>query len=390
MNQSVTFGIIGGYGATGRIVAAELAKSDHGKILIGGRNLAAAQALAAELPGRVSAAHLDILNDQSLNDFCRRCSIVVNCAGPVMVLQDRVAQAAFRNRCHYIDASCMSAVKERMLAHSREIEDRGLSYVISAGWMPGISELVPAYAHAQARTRMDAVESLTVYFGDSGKWSDNALRDGVAYIRQKGLRSAGYFRKGVWTRSKTAEAFRTVDLGDPIGSRRFAQFFTDELSEIGRQLVDCDVRIYAYLSGFRTIVASALIALAPLPEGTAIGMLRNVFRRNRMPVDGFVAAHVEGRCQGQPAILTAKVVFRNCRDYWTNGIVLATVARLIAEGKGVRAGVQFLAGAVDPVAFAAELLKVGVELSDSWTTGRPELERGNTRNDPESLSRRNR
>jgi saccharopine dehydrogenase (NAD+, L-lysine-forming) len=135
---------------------------------------------AAEFDTRTSAAHLDILDVHSLDDFCSRCSIIVNCAGPVVQLQDRVAQAVFRWRCHYVDAAGMSLVKERMLPHSREIEDLGLSFVISAGWNPGISELLPVYADAWARPKMDLIESLTVYFGDSGEWSTNALRDGAS------------------------------------------------------------------------------------------------------------------------------------------------------------------------------------------------------------------
>ena len=59
--------------------------------------------------------------------------------------------------------------------------------------MPGISELVPVYANAQARTQMDTIESLTVFFGDSGEWSDNALRDAAWYVHQAGLRSPAYF-----------------------------------------------------------------------------------------------------------------------------------------------------------------------------------------------------
>jgi hypothetical protein len=48
-----------------------------------------------------------------------------------------------------------------------------------------------------------------------------------------------------------------------------------------------------------------------------------------------------------------------------NGLVIATVARLIAEGRGVRPGVHFLADAVDPIAFMAELRKGGVGPGES-------------------------
>lgn len=221
MSRAVTFGIVGGYGATGRIVASELWKSCDGEILVGGRDLAKGKALAAEFDSRAAAAHLDIFDAHSLDDFCGRCSIIVNCAGPVMVLQDRVAQAAFRSRCHYIDAAGMSLVKERMLPHRREIEDRGLSFVVSAGWNPGLSELLPVYADANARAKMDTIESLTVYQADSGEWSANALRDAVWYVRKSGLQSPGYFRKGEWIHAKMSEASRRVDLGDPVGAGRF-------------------------------------------------------------------------------------------------------------------------------------------------------------------------
>ena len=90
-------------------------------------------------------ADLDVLDVRSLDKFCSRCSVVVNCGGPVMLLQDRVAQAAFRGRCHYVDPAGMSVVKERMLRHDREIVDSGLSFVVSAGWTPGITELLPVY-----------------------------------------------------------------------------------------------------------------------------------------------------------------------------------------------------------------------------------------------------
>jgi hypothetical protein len=361
MSRTVTFGIVGGHGATGRIVASELWKSCDGEILIGGGDLAEGKALAAEFDGRASAAHVDILGAHSLDDFCSRCSIVVNCAGPVMALQDCVAQAAFRGRCHYIDAAGMSFVKERLLPHRQEIEDLGLSFVVSAGWNPGISELLPVYADAQARAKMDTIESLTVYFSDSGEWSANALRDAVWYVRKSGLRSPGYFRKGEWTRAKLSETSRRVNLGEPVGPGRFVMVSLPELSEVGRRLNNYDVFTYTYLSGFRTIMATTLMALVPLPDGLSVRLFRNLFRRNRLPVDGFVVAQILGRSQGRRLALTAQIVYKERRDYRIHGLVLATVARTVSESNGVRAGIHFLADAVDPIAFMTELRKAGVD-----------------------------
>ncbi len=363
----VTFGIVGGYGATGRAVASELSKSNDGDILIGGRDLARASALAAQLGSKASAAQLDVLDGRSLDDFCGRCSIVVNCAGPVTVLEDRLAQTAFRKRCHYIDVAGIGIVKERMLPHSAEIANLGLSFVVSAGWMPGLSELVAFYANARARTRMDVIESLAVYFADSGEWSDSALRDGVWYLRQMGLRSPGYFRHGERVKAKMSVASRKVDLGDPVGAGRFSLFYTPELEQVGRRMRDCDVYTYSYVSGFRSVAAAILMALAPLPEGYGVRLLRNIFRRNRLPVDGFVAAEVVGSSQGRRVAFMAQLFYRDRRDYWINGLVAAMVARMISEGQGVQAGVHLLADAVDPIAFMASLREAGVEQTESWS-----------------------
>jgi hypothetical protein len=317
----------------------------------------------------VSAARLDVLDVGSLDEFCSRCSIIVNCGGPVMLLQDRVAQAAFRGHCHYVDPAGMSFVKERMLPHSPEIADLGLSFVVSAGWMPGITELLPVHAHAQARAKMDSIESLNVYFSDSGEWSDNALRDGAWYIRQVGLvglSRPGYFRKGEWVRAKMSQASRKVNLGHPIGLRRFSLFSMPEQKEVGRQLTDCDVLIYSYLAGFRNAVATTMMALLPLPEALAVRLLRGVFRRNRLPVDGFVVVHVLGRSEGRSAALRARIVFEAGHDYWMNGVVMATTARMVSAGKGVQAGVHFLSEAVDPMALMAELRKAGVQQTETF------------------------
>jgi saccharopine dehydrogenase-like NADP-dependent oxidoreductase len=351
------FGVIGGYGSTGAVVVSELRKAAAGEILIGGRDAR-------------KGVRVDVLDAHSLDEFCGRCSIIVNCAGPVMTLRDRVAQAAFRNRCHYVDVAGLGYVKEAMDPHGREIADLGLSYVVSAGWSPGLTELLPVCAHARAQAQMDSVDSLHAYFSDSGDWSDNAIRDGVWHLRRTGMPKPGYFRKGNWIPAKMSEASCQVDLGDPIGKLRFSLYCMPEWSEAARRLQDCEVFNYTYLAGFRNAMAAMAIALLPVPERTGVRLLRGVFRRNRLPLRGFVVAQVRGRSQGRPAVLTSRIVFGDGRDYWTAGVVPALVARLIAQGNGVRPGVSYLSDAVDPVTFMAELRKAGVDQAETFTSER--------------------
>jgi hypothetical protein len=74
---------------------------------------------------------------------------------------------------------------------------------------------------------------------------------------------------------------------------------------------------------------------------------------------------VLGQSQGRRLGLAAEFIYDKGRDYWINGLVMATVARLISEGKGVRPGVHFLTDAVDPIAFMHELRTAGIELSEN-------------------------
>lgn len=367
LSRSITYGVVGGYGATGSVVVAELLKSNSGRILIGGRDLTKSQAAVAKFGSLTAAAQLDVLNAQSLDNFCGQCSTIVNCAGPVSGLHERVAEAALRARCHYVDAAGLSLVKERLLPRQREIEELGLSFVISAGWMPGLSELLPAYAAAVAKTRMQTIESLTVYFADGGEWSDSALRDAAWYVHRRGLSRAGYFRRGEWTRAASAVAFRKVNLGENLAAGRFALYFTDEMEEIGRRCREYDVFAYTYLSGLRTALATTLMAVLPLPERVGIRMFRNVFRRNRLPVGGFVVAQVLGHAGESRQMLTVQATFEPGQDYWIHGVMMATAVRSASNG-GARAGVHYLAEAVDPVAFVGEIAKAGVRESERMGT----------------------
>jgi hypothetical protein len=166
-------------------------------------------------------------------------------------------------------------------------------------------------------------------------------------------------------RSANCRLPHNIDLGDPIGRGRFTLVSLPELDEIGRRLADCDVFIYSYLSGFRTAAAAMLIALLALPEQFAVRLFRNIFRRNRLPVDGFAVGRVLGRHQGRRFVLTAQIVYRDLRVYWMNGLVPAIVGRMISEDNSVRPGVHFLTEAVDPIIFMAELKKVGVEQTEN-------------------------
>ena len=360
MIQRATFGVVGGYGAIGNAVVSELHKSSAESILIGGRDEDKAKALASKLGNRVSARRVDVQDTGTLDELCAGCSTVINTAGPVMVLQDHVAQAAFRAGANYVDAASLMIVKDRMAPLSNAIADAGLSFVLSAGFFPGLCEISPAYAEVLARSRMNSLESVEVYYGDTSGWSANGFREVAWLMRHSGSRWRGYFRCGEWVPVSVFKASRKVDLGTDIGVRRFFMSATPELSEIGVRLNDCSFAAYACVPGPRIALAGALIAVLPLSDDFGARLLRNGFRKDHLPMGGFVVCRVLGHSQGRQSTLAAQTVYEEARAYWITGLVAATAARMISKGKAVRRGVNFLVSAVDPSEFMGELQKAGL------------------------------
>ena len=360
MIPRATFGVIGGYGAIGSVVVSELQKSSAESILIGGRDEDRARALAFKLGDKVSARRVDVLDAGSLDEFCSGCSTVVNTAAPVMVLQDHVAQAAFRAGANYVDAASLMIVKDRIAPLGNTIADAGLSFVLSAGFFPGLCELFPAYAEVLARSRMNSLESVEVYYGDTSDWSANGFREVAWLIRHSGSRWRGYFRHGEWVPVSLFKASREVDLGTDIGVRRFFMSATPELSEIGVRLNDCTFAAYGCVPGPRIALAGALIGVLPLSDDFGARLLRKGFRKDQLPMGGFVVCRVFGHSQERQSTFTTQTVYEEARAYWITGLVTATAARMISEGKAVRRGVNFLVGAVDPREFMTELKKAGL------------------------------
>jgi hypothetical protein len=218
---------------------------------------------------------------------------------------------------------------------------------------------------------MDAIESVSVYYGDTGEWSANDFQEIAWFLRHKRSRGSrfmgsGYFDKGEWVNVNMLKASHKADLGGILGPRRFYMGFVPELTEMASGFADCALFEYGCLPGFRTTTVATIVSGIPLPRSFSARLLRNAFQKDRLPVAGFVVVKVVGSRGGRSATFTAQVVYKEEQAYWLNGLVPATVARAISERKGVETGVHFLADAVDAMAFMAELQRSRFEHTDHF------------------------
>lgn len=254
------------------------------------------------------------------------------------------------------------------MPNDQDLSDLGLACVVSAGWLPGMTELLPAYSLAVSKTRIDTVHSVTTYSGDSGEWSNSAMRDAVWYLRKFGRRRPRYMRSGEWVRANLAEVLIEKDMGTPIGRCLFSMSCLPEMAELMGRFKSCDGRAYTYLPSRRTAVVGSLIALLPLPRDFAFRRIRSALLAKSLPVGGFTVVEIQGRSGSREVSHRYEVTFERGREYWMSAVVAATAARLISEGGGVKTGVHFLTDAVDPVTFMEELRKVEVCQMRSFET----------------------
>ncbi|MFF4426462.1 saccharopine dehydrogenase NADP-binding domain-containing protein [Streptomyces sp. NPDC001549] len=191
MSRTPRIGLLGGAGAVGREVAARLRARGAGEVLIGGRDVAAAEAVVAGvLRGEGHAVEADAHDPVSLRDFCAASDVVVNCAGPSRLLMDRVAVAAIRAGARYVDVGGDDPVYERMTRSSAV--DSG-SVLLSAGMIPGLTGLLPRYLAGHGFTQVDR---LTVYHAVRDRIGRAGAYDFVAGIAAGGDESFAAWRSG--------------------------------------------------------------------------------------------------------------------------------------------------------------------------------------------------
>jgi saccharopine dehydrogenase (NAD+, L-lysine-forming) len=357
-----TFGIVGATGATGQQVLSAVQNLGTSRILVGGRTPAMLRLLVVKSGGTIEARRLNIQDPNLMDSFCAEAETIINCVGPASSYFDAVAQAAYRNKCNYVDASGLYTVSLGLDPIKDKIREAGLTFVLSAGWMPGITEILPAYAYDIAKEKFGSVSRISVFFGDWGHWSDNALADANWYLRNRKAQSPGTFQQGVW-KAERSVSFRKESLGEPLVESQFASFYTPELESLGKAITDADFEAWVQHFDERGVALSAAAAFMPFKQAKSAGVIRKAFDEYNQPVGGFIVAKAEtqeGNC------CTVIATYGKGRDYEINGAALATAACLVSQ-HAAYPGVQYFWQAFNRPNAIEWLTAAGVRISETFT-----------------------
>ena len=260
--QSGPIVVYGATGYTGKLIAAELARRGA-DFVIAGRSRDKLDAVAATLPGDVTAVAVALDDPAGLRALLEGAAAVIACAGPFVIHGEPVVAAAAETGTHYVDTTgeqpFMRSVFDRWGAVA---EPNGAALVTGMGfdYVPGdlIASLTAAgldrvdlmtlayYVRGFGATRGTTLSALGMLGADDVEWIDGAYIPGSRNV------AAGNF-----------------DYPSPIGRRRVGRYPAGEQVTVPKHV---DVGTVREVIELASVTPPALGPLAA-PMMTATGYL---------------------------------------------------------------------------------------------------------------------
>lgn len=365
MQTGTTIGIIGAYGVIGKIVTAELAKSVDCELLIGGRNNEKIQALCNSIAAKATGMVVDVYNNDSLRQFCGACTLIVNCAGPSLKIKDRVIRIAVACGCDYVDPGIWFDKNDE---YADLFIENGLTGMLYAGWIPGISGLLPRYLYEKHAGGFDTISSLNVYLGDRSVWSENAMFDALYhFVRDV---QPGLFRNGKWVSKSGLFAItgsKIYEHPGNIGKYLVTPVDATELQAFAAETGIPEIGCYAGIAGLSTILKVMYIRYLHVGDDAAVKILTNAFAQEsaKYGTGGAVSCILRGTKDGRSCQQTVAVYEKD--TVWLTSIATVAAVRLLVRNTVKIKGLGFFCDMVASDAFFELLESYGV-LCD-WSGG---------------------
>lgn len=305
--------VLGGYGAVGRQVVDALATWYPGRVVVAGRDLERAAALAREVPGAVVGAGVDVTHPDEVRLLLDRADAVVMC---VERGNREVAALCLEAGVHYVDVSASADVLTAIEALDGVARASGATGVLSVGLAPGVTNLL-------ARAVVERVPSATavdiaIMLGLGGDHGPDSVRWTVETLVRRRASAEPRVRSEV------------VDLPG-FGRRRVHPLAFSDQHTLARTLgrtVRTRVAFDSRLLTSAVFAARAAGALAPFrgPGGQAV--LRSTVSGLRVGGPRF-AVRVDAR---DAAGRRGWATMSGEREASATGVVAAHVTRAVLDG----------------------------------------------------------
>ncbi|MEV2242627.1 saccharopine dehydrogenase NADP-binding domain-containing protein [Micromonospora sp. NPDC049891] len=163
--------VIGGYGAVGRVVATTLGRDSAREVVVAGRDLARAEALARSGPGGLIPHRLNLDDLRGLDGLLADADVVVMC---VEHRNEAVARACLERGVSYVDTSASADVLAGIERLDATAKRAGTAAVLSVGLAPGLTNVLArrCVGRLPSATSVD----VTILLGTAGDHGPDSVR----------------------------------------------------------------------------------------------------------------------------------------------------------------------------------------------------------------------
>ncbi len=354
--------ILGGYGETGRLLAKHLLAQTEARIVLAGRSMDKARALAADLNDtRVSAQWADAADGESLKQALQGVDLCL-VAAPTTHQAETVILACLQAGTDYLDVQFSNRKLEALQRAEAEIRAAGRCFVTEAGFHPGLPAAMVRYAASQ----MDQIEK-AVTAGYLSIGPGYPLTDAVDELMEAFIDyDARVYKDGKWTEPKKWE-MRKIDFGAGIGERTCYSMFFEELRclpELYPTLKDTGF----YISGSNWIadllitpVVMVGLKIAPKRGLRPLGKLMWwAMQQTKPPYEVRIAVEAQGTKNGGPITVRASVAHAD--GYELTAIPVVAYLKQYLDGSARRPGLHMMGQIAEPLRLFADMETMGAEI----------------------------
>ncbi|MBI5934878.1 MAG: saccharopine dehydrogenase NADP-binding domain-containing protein [Chloroflexi bacterium] len=367
--------ILGGYGATGKLLARHLLTQTDANIILAGRNLDKAQSLVSELnDSRVTCARADASDPATLAASLRgvesstslRPSLCL-VAAPTTQHTGQVARACLDAGVDYLDVQFAASKIASLRVLEPEIQKAGLCFVTEAGYHPGLPSALVRYA----ATYFDTLESAIVagYLNVGDLPYTEAVDELVEAFKNYDAR---VFKNGAWTKRGGYET-RKFDFGAGIGQKYCFSMFFEEMSDLPKMFPSLKETGF-YLASVNYLADTLLtpfimlgLKLFPKRGVRPLGKLLwwEMTKLTKPPYLVHLSADAKGQRNGSPREVKVRIEHED--GYELTAIPVVAALRQYLDGSARKPGLWMMGHLAEPVRLMKDMDAMGakVEVTES-------------------------
>lgn len=356
--------ILGGYGASGTLLAKHLDARTGAQLILAGRSFEKASALAARMGDpRVTTRRADAADPASMKtalegvDLCLVASNTTRHTATVV-------QACLDAGADYLDIQFSNAKLKALYEAEEAIRKAGLCFITEAGYHPGLPAAMVRFAAGQMDSLGSALTAGYLNIGPDTPYTEAVDELMGAFIDY----DARVYRGGAWTRPGKWSSAK-FDFGGRIGKRDAYSMYFEELRclpELYPSLKDLGF----YISGSNWIadllvtpIVMVGLKLAPQRGLRPLGKLMWwAMRQSRPPYEVQIAVEAHGLKDGRPVTVRASVGHPD--GYELTAIPVAACLMQYLDGAARRPGLHMMGQIVEPVQFFRDMESMGAEVNE--------------------------